>query len=212
MKEKKINSLPGEPFSKSEFPDKLAEIKKFGHVMVDLETLGHASNSVICSIGAVEFDIETGCNGREFYVVVDIQSCLDIGLHVNGSTIEWWLKQNETPRMAIISDFRLAIGPALIEFHDFLNRLGGNSVQIWGNSNRFDLGILENAYTKLKIPIPWNFRLERDVRTLVSFAPEIKNNFPNLGIEHRPVDDCKYQIGYCSAIWEKLKKKILNIE
>lgn len=206
MKEKELNFIPGEPIKKLEFPDKLAESRNLGHVMVDIETLGNTSNSVICSIGAVEFDIETGLNGRNFYVVIDIQSCLNNGLHVDGNTIEWWLKQNETARMAIISGFRFHIREALIEFSDFLKRIGGSTVQIWGNSNRFDLGILGDAYTKLNIHIPWNFRLERDVRTLVSFAPEIKTQFLNNGIEHLPIDDCKYQIRYCNAIWKKLNK------
>ena len=46
--------------------------------------------------------------------------------------------------------------------------------EIWGNSPRFDLGILQDAYRALNMKIPWDFRKERDVRTLVSFIPEIK--------------------------------------
>lgn len=56
--------------------------------------------------------------------------------------------------------------------------------------------------------IPWDFRKERDVRTLVSFPPEIKENFPSVGVHHNGIDDCKFQIGYCVEIWRKLNQKI----
>lgn len=79
--------------------------------------------------------------------------------------------------------------------------------KIWGNSVRFDVGILETAYRadgRESLTLPWKFRNEMDVRTLVAFAPAIKDHYPFTGVEHNPIDDCKYQIGYCSAIWNKL--------
>lgn len=66
--------------------------------MLDIETMGNESFSSIVSIGALEFDIETGKTGKEFYVNVDLQSCMDLGLIVNASTIMWWLNQNEQAR------------------------------------------------------------------------------------------------------------------
>ena len=75
--------------------------KNLGHLMLDLETMGNESHSVICSIGAVEFDIITGETGRAFYEMVSLQSCLDLGLKVTGSTIEWWLGQNEAARKEV---------------------------------------------------------------------------------------------------------------
>jgi len=172
--------------------------------MLDLETMGNSSNSAIISIGAVEFSIETGELGREFYERVYLQSCLDKGLIVNGSTIMWWLQQSEAAR-------KEACKPAdnlhnvLDKLRSFMGCLG--DFQIWGNGARFDIGILEDAYLAdgcESITLPWNFRMERDVRTLVSFAPQVKEHYPFTGTEHNPIDDCKYQIGYCTAIWNKL--------
>ena len=182
------------------------ENDRLGHVMVDLETMGRDFNAVITSIGAVEFDIETGKTGREFYKKVDIQSCLDKGLRVNGPTIEWWLMQSEAARIEIAKGDGLHLQQVLHEFKLYLEELGCNSVQIWGNGVSFDVVILTNAYEACGLKEPWNFRNERDVRTLVSFAPELKVAQPNTGVEHHPIDDCKFQIGYCSAIWNKLSK------
>jgi hypothetical protein len=178
--------------------------KRLGHIMVDLETMGNKSNSVICSIGAVEFDINTGETGREFYVKVDMQSCLERGMIVNADTIEWWLMQNEAARLKVAMGDGMNITQALHGFKLFLEDLGANTVQIWGNSVRFDMGILEDAYRACKLKEPWNFRCERDVRTLVALAPYIKEHYPKSGVEHDPIDDCKYQIGYCTAIWQIL--------
>ena len=183
---------------------KTAETKKLGHVMVDLETMGRDVNSVICSIGAVEFDINTGELGREFYQKVDIQSCLDKGMGVNGDTIEWWLMQSEKARMAIAVGEGKNLTQMLYEFKLYIESLGANTVQIWGNGISFDIVIMTEAYHKCKLKEPWNFRCERDVRTLVSFAPEVKDHYPKTGTMHYPIDDCKYQIGYCVAICQKL--------
>jgi hypothetical protein len=178
--------------------------KKLGHLMLDLETMGSSSNSAIVSIGAVEFDIETGHFGREFYERVDLQSCIDKGLIVNGATIIWWLQQNEKARLELSRPAE-DIMAVLMKLRVFMKEMG--DFQIWGNGARFDIGILEDAYKACGYTeTPWNFRMERDVRTLVSFAPKIKEHYPFTGVEHHPIDDCKYQIGYCSAIWNNLNK------
>ena len=155
------------------------------------------SNSLF---GHLMLDIETGKTGKEFYVNVDLQSCIDLGLIVNGSTIMWWLKQNEKARKALTEKAALPIQKALLHFSEFCNK----EYQVWGNSARFDCGILQNAYNKAGIPIPWDFRKERCVRTLVSFNPEIKESYPSLGTPHNAILDCYYQVGYCSAIWSSL--------
>ena len=103
---------------------------RLGHVMVDLETFGNEYNAVICSIGAVEFDIETGQTGREFFRKVDIQSGLDKGLSVNGSTIEWWLMQSQSAREAVAIGDGIHLQQMLHEFKLFLEELGCNTVQI----------------------------------------------------------------------------------
>lgn len=180
------------------------ENKNLGHLMLDLETMGNKSNAALISIGAVEFDINTGELGRQFYKRIDLQSAIDAGLIINGSTVYWWLQQNEKARMEVCKGGE-DIMTVLYEFSVFLKSLG--EVEVWGNGLRFDVGLLEDAYVKAHYhEMPWNFRKERDVRTLVAFAPEIKDNYPVIGIEHNPVDDCIHQIGYCHLIWKKMHK------
>jgi len=177
---------------------------EYTDVMLDLETMGNKSNAAIVSIGAVEFNLETGETGREFYKVVDLQSSLDYGLNVNGSTIYWWLQQSEAARKRICEKGDNLAG-VLGEFNLWMQDCV-EKVKIWGNGARFDIGILEDAYVACQLETPWYFRSEMDVRTLVALKPEIKATFPNIGVEHDPIDDCKHQIGYCCATWRSLNK------
>lgn len=170
--------------------------------MLDIETMGNESYSSIMSIGALEFDINTGETGKEFYLNIDLQSCFDIGLIVNASTVMWWMKQSDTARQDLVSRDVVSIREALHKFSEFCNK----DYEIWGNSARFDCGILQNAYNKIGIPIPWDFRKERCVRTLASFNPSIKDNFEVTGTLHNAIHDCYLQVGYCSAIWNSMKK------
>lgn len=179
-----------------------------GHVMIDIETLGNESFSVITSIAALEFNLNTGEIGREFYKVIDIDSCLKGGLVVNGKTLYWWLKQNDFARNAFIDAEKVDLEDALNEFTKFIKSLGSKT-KIWGNSPRFDLGILANGYTKIGKSIPWGYGNELDVRTIAYLDPSIKERvmveFANEA--HHPIIDCKKQIKY---VIETHKRKIRN--
>jgi hypothetical protein len=178
--------------------------ENLGHLMLDIESLGNKSNSVVLSVAAVEFNMETGDTGRVFYEQCSIQSGLDIGLKINSDTILWWLEQGEK---AIKEAFqgKQHIANMLKNFTFFLEELGTAELKLWGNSNRFDMGLLENAYNALNKEIPWKYEMERDVRTLVSFYPEIKKNTKFEGVKHNPVDDCYHQIKYCVETWKKIQ-------
>jgi hypothetical protein len=171
-------------------------------LMIDIETMGDISNSAIVSIAAVPFDLETGQNGRPFYHVVDLESCLKEGLKVTGGTIKWWLARDEKARQEICKS-GLPLKWALQLFSEYVTK----DMFIWSNGVRFDIALLEDAFIICQMEIPWDFRKERDVRTLVSFAPEIKEECQKnwKGVLHNPVDDCYLQIQYCSAVYNKLK-------
>ena len=176
---------------------------EYTDVMLDIETMSDRSNAALVSMAAVEFNLATGETGREFYKVIDLQSCLDAGLTVNAGTIYWWLQKSDEARKRICENGE-HIQKVLVDFNRWMQDCV-DKARIWGNAARFDIGILEDAYKACYFDIPWYFRSEMDVRTLVSFAPEIKANMLLDGIHHNPIDDCKHQIKYCTATWKKLK-------
>jgi len=172
----------------------------FSHLMVDIETMGTKSNSAIISIGAVEFDINTGNTGREFYRNISLKSSVDLGLNIDASTVMWWMSQSDEARKSLSKEEPISIKQALLDFSEFCNK----EYQIWGNSASFDLGIMADAYAKTHFDIPWDFRKERCVRTLVSFKPEIKKQLEFNGTAHNALADCYHQIKYCSKTWLSL--------
>lgn len=170
------------------------------HVMIDIETLGNQNNSVITSLAAVEFDIESGKIGKEFHENIEIQSCIDIGLLVSGSTIKWWFEQSKEAQYQMFKNAK----PLKTVLSNFSNWIDKDSI-VWGNSCRFDCGILQNAYDKVGIKLPWKYQNERCVRTMLMFEPNIKETIKFEGTPHYALHDCYFQIKYCSAIYNKLK-------
>lgn len=170
-------------------------------MMVDIETLGNSSNSVLLSIGAVMFDIETGETGQQFRVDIDPESCVKSGLHMDVGTVMWWLGQPKESQDSVVKSGGAPLNEAVRQFSNFISNNSPDG--IWGNGVRFDLGIIENACHAIGVKTPWPFWTERDVRTLVSFAPDIKGAIIN-DLHHDPISDCLYQIKYCSAIYSNI--------
>ncbi len=99
-----------------------------------------------------------------------------------------------------------------IEFQKYFNSLKDNKkIKVWGNSNRFDIGILNGWYRKsigYTFNAFWNTWLERDVRTTSCMIPEIKKNMKFVGEKHNAIHDCIHQIKYCHKTIKKLRIKM----
>lgn len=160
-------------------------------IMIDIETLGVNPGSAILSIAAVKFNIKTGEVLKELYVVVDLKSCLEAGLKIEASTFYWWVNQSEEAKIDILKP-SMNLSSALQSLSAFINK----EDVVWGNSARFDLGLLNKAYEVLGIGLPWSFRNERCVRTIVALNQSIRDEEEFIGVAHNPIDDCKHQIKY----------------
>jgi exodeoxyribonuclease VIII len=169
------------------------------NVMVDLETLGNGSNSVIIALGAVEFDHATGELGREFYENIDAQSCVDFGLQMDVSTVMWWMQQSDEARAAFKKS-GVSLPVVLSGFERWLP----HDAVVWGNGASFDNVILSNAYRKTHGEQPWKFWNDRCYRTLKTLRPDIP--FVRGGTHHNALDDAKTQAVHAIAILQALEK------
>lgn len=166
------------------------------HIMLDLETLGTSPGCPILSIGAVYWDPINGELGDEFYVNIQISDSISRGFQPNGATIEWWMKQSDEARDALFKA-PMNVPAALIKFNNFVKN---DKVAMWAKGPSFDCNILRKAYEKTEINVPWHFRSERDVRTLISIAKlrgVLAPNFARTGTHHNALDDAKYQAKQC---------------
>lgn len=175
--------------------------KKSGHVMIDLETLDTQRTAVILAIAAVEFNLETGETGRNFYKKIDIVSSLQYNRTIGGDTLKWWLNQ---PKETLAEQLNNAehYGKVMRDFIDFLNQFDAET-QIWANGISFDLHIIKSATIFFDNDVI-KFWQERDVRTLVSLNPSIKENMTFEGTAHNALADCMHQIRFCSKIYQSL--------
>jgi len=185
------------------------------HVMLDIETLGDQSNSIITSIGAIQFDIETGKLGERFHNYISIQSSHDRGLKMNPSTILWWLEQSDAARAELIDGNKTALDivAALFNFGKWIANISPehnpSKLYVWGRGPRFDMGILADAYWMTNMGIPWDTRKELCVRTMEFLNPVTKklttpvdkaHGSDGMGT-HNALLDCEYQIKYVCTIF-----------
>ena len=177
------------------------------HIMVDLETLSSADNALVVSIGAIEFDPNTGDLGKQFYTVVKPGDQQHLGRDVDANTVMWWLGQSDDARRALYDPKHKPLGPgqALLQFHDFWKGVGKKSY-FWSHAT-FDSVVLGNLYKAYMLKPPWHYRDVVDIRTMVMLSPkELDTYEARVGLtHHNALDDAIYQAGYISKIWQHLK-------
>jgi len=183
------------------------------HVMIDLETLGTASDALILSIGAVKFRLDGNIYHPFFYRNISISDSLRLGCTVDHSTLDFWLRQPEDARKALSNPTRDPLFTVLTDFEDFYDNGGDTVKYVWSNGTDFDISILSNTYKKDQLKTPWFYTKARDYRTVIALAKDIKgyekhpnytesildDNYDNPGkvlykkIKHNALDDAIYQ-------------------
>jgi DNA polymerase III epsilon subunit-like protein len=166
------------------------------NIMIDLETMGKGSDSAIIAIGAVRFSNEIE---DKFYVVVDLQSSIDMGLNMDASTVCWWLKQSDEARAKILEP-GISLPYALTQLGGWI----GKDAKVWGNGASFDNAILATAYKKARLKQPWKYYDDRCYRTLKNLFPEIKMD--RAGVHHCAVDDAESQAIHLLQITKHITK------
>ena len=161
-------------------------------VMIDLETASTEPTAAILAIGAVQFDRSSRKIVSEFYTAVAPASSInDHGLHVDGDTFLWWLKQHESARKALYDAVRSpALGVALFELTFALK---GSGYRVWGKSSAFDLVVLRNAFKAAEMVPPWSWRLERCYRTIREERDPDGELFVPPEIPHHALHDARAQ-------------------
>ena len=160
------------------------------NIMIDIETLGTSSNSVILSIGAVEFDNEN--LGAEFEIFIDPESCTDHGLVIDASTVMWWMVQSDEARGELLKRKGVTLDEAILQLHQAFDWKGK---QVWCNGADFDFPIIAFACKAVGILEPWQYWSKMDYRTLKNLLP--KKTYGELKVDatvkHSALADAKAQ-------------------
>lgn len=135
-------------------------------MMIDLETLGKSPTAVIKQIGWAVFPNPVEGKPRVVdsgVIYVDLQSALDYGLKIDGSTFEWWMRQDKDSRALMVVpgvDLRSALSLFIAIVETF------RPVRVWARGLDFDLGMLRHVFSLFCMEPPWAYNAGRDVRTL----------------------------------------------
>jgi hypothetical protein len=176
------------------------------HIMMDIETFGTDSNSVILSISAVEFDLVTGEVGKTFEVAMDVQEQLRYGRIIEPDTVAWWMGQSKEAINATFRLNRISVVKALNDFNQWIKDLGvpAKDIKLWGNGVGFDCILTRNLYKAAGVEFILPYWCDNDVRTLVTLGGIDTRNFEFVGTKHYGIDDCKHQIKYCCTAYKGL--------
>lgn len=185
------------------------------HVMIDLETLGTQPGSVILSVGAVLFDPAkpvAECLGEEFYVVINKASSRDCAMTVSEDTLAWWEKQSPEARK-VLSEAEGLEGSAqqALDIRIALNTLRNFiplAAKIWSNGANFDQPLLDVAYNRCSIPLPWKYWNSRCYRTVVALHPTEKAIRPPTVCAHNALEDAKWQVRHMVNVAQILELKL----
>lgn len=171
-------------------------------IMLDLETMSTSANAAIVSIGACAND------GRpDFYMRVDLESCMNAGLKVDASTIQWWMQQSDEARKALCIE-AWSLEDTLVMFSAWLGATNNVSLdpiafkqvecELWAYPAQFDLTILGEAYNALGRPQPWHYRAPRCLRTAAALFPGVER--VKADTEHDALSDAKAQMAWLEKI------------
>lgn len=169
--------------------------------MVDVETIGQGPRAALASVGWCLFDVERAhAPGHAGKVNVLLSSSTNAGLEADGATVEWWLRQSEEARAALLDPEPVPLVEALRAVSSALSP----AKYVWAKPPQFDLVILRSAYRALGKRPPWHPRQERCLRTLIDLAFQHGNPFDGLEVEgprHCAMVDAVAQARVAQRAW-----------
>lgn len=199
------------------------------HMMLDLETLGSGNDAAIVQIGAVRFDpFRPGYTMGEYKQNVSLESSVAQGGVIDPSTVLWWIHQEEAARLSVFpiraerkavlkdpdapSSEGIAIDRALRELSRFYKNKQGNPdpeeppescSALWAHAT-FDPVVIASAYRRSTIALPWSHRDVRDLRTIISLAPDAADRaYRHRGDEDGPRHDALADaLRQVAVVWE----------
>ena len=171
-------------------------------LMIDLEGLGTGPDTTILTIAAQAFDpFGSGYYNQQYYARITLES--QENRSIQQGTIDWWATQPEQAKEEAFGEQgRIPLDQALDELAKFI----WQSKLIWANGPTYDMNIIEHAYKSYGKPLPWQFYVVRDARTIYSLWPDL----PRPPTSHHALEDCRRQIEMLQATLKHLNVKELK--
>lgn len=167
-------------------------------IHIDAETLDTKRSAKLLSLGAVFED-------QDFYVEVD-HTLYGDAFTTSEGTLDFWARQGGFK----VTQRLLPPGEAIRQLHQWIVGIrdslpGKAELQVWANSPRFDLNILEYHYDKLMpYQLPWDFWEEQDVRTITALSKFLKLPCQKAKPPHHALEDARNQRDFVWSVYSTL--------
>lgn len=158
---------------------RLPEFERKG-ICVDIETLGTSPDTVILSIGACVWNLDSNTVSDCYYS--EIKST-QFKRTTDADTLEWWKIQRELGTH--FPDGKESLRTVLGDFCAWTAKHVG---PIYSNGTDFDITILTHALKQEDYLIPWAYYAVRDYRTLRQLFPHVKAPQANSKKHHAMYD------------------------
>jgi DNA polymerase III epsilon subunit-like protein len=177
-------------------------------LMIDLETMGLPPDGAVVSIGACFFSLETCEIGPTFKRNINLATAVRDGGTLNPSTVMWWLGQTQEARDSIRFSGE-PVRSVLQEFSDFIAEHSTHKdVRIYGNGSDFDITLMNSAYLRADMPVPWSPFRARCFRTIRNMYPAVEYDTSAKGEgAHNALTDAIFQAQHLFRIKNRHARK-----
>lgn len=172
-------------------------------LMLDIETLAaKTERAVVSQVALIGYDLDKDemipIRHHQYYPLHP--QIKDLKRVIEADTIIWWMTQPDEARRHFLecaSDDVEEL-PALLKNLSmmFKDMTRGRPYEIYANSPSFDCKIVQSLLDDFGMQVPWDFRQERDLRSLCAMAgvdPKAVPHVPGF-IAHNAYWDCRQQI------------------
>ena len=178
-------------------------------VMLDIETLDTRASSVVLSVAAMRFQLwESGpILLPDMLWTPSLRQQFAAGRTASDTTVKWWGAQPEAAKKHWVNPETeiMPVAKMLAGIKGFCNSDFG-PIPVWANGAVFDVGIIESLCAAFGEPIPWEYYVVRDARTIYWDLKQLRHRESNLTwnnahtTAHHPTHDCITQIW---KLWER---------
>ena len=154
------------------------------NIMIDFETLGTSENSIVLSMGVVEFN--QGCSVKGDYWEFDVPMQILAGRTIDPSSVSWWRRTNPDELLRLLESGQEQLSVMASRLLEFYPR---RDVSIWSRGY-MDFAILNSILEADAYP----YWVHRDVRTMDVFGIPIEKN------SHNALEDCRNQVEYVQKV------------
>lgn len=140
--------------------------------VLDTETLGFRTSSVILSVGLVVFDdnkvdefdtlVKSGIN-----LFIDKEVQFSAGRVAERECVEWWERQNPKVRDELLTQAGMFPSHAAETMRQYVEKQGADLRELcwYCKGPHFDIAKLEDLFSQFNVEIPWHYRKPRCIRT-----------------------------------------------